>query len=64
MARNTKVDISDVAFCEEDKSLICISCILEGGYQSKKIVAIEDVRTWSITVGRQSRNSKGKENQS
>lgn len=44
MARNTKVDISDAAFCEEDKSLICISCILEGGYQSKKIVAIEDVR--------------------
>jgi hypothetical protein len=32
-----------LAFCEEDKSLICINCILEGGYQSKKIISIEDV---------------------
>lgn len=31
------------AFCEDDKSLICINCILEGGYQSRKILSVEDV---------------------
>lgn len=36
-------NVDSLAFCEEDKSLICINCILEGGYQSKKIISIEDV---------------------
>jgi hypothetical protein len=37
---------SKKAFCEEDKQLICVSCILEG-YKSKKILSIEEVATLS-----------------
>lgn len=44
------------AYCEEEKKLICIGCILAGGYQSKKIVSLDEAMTKEVARLRQARS--------
>ena len=37
-----------LAFCENDRHLLCITCILEDGYKNHEISSVEDV---SVCVG-------------
>ena len=36
------------AFCENDKTMLCVSCIIENGHKNHDLCSLEKVKNWSF----------------